>query len=230
QQEPLWGEMADVVVDRAADPRSAVLALAQLRSPSVATERALPLAAGAVAGSTFPDAELAAASEVLARGDGASPVWSWIAVTAAAPDVWDDPTIDATVVAFCNHDLDTALLDVARAAVERLGRASGWEPLDHARWIVRIALAPHGPDNTPLIVGLLEGIRARPDAVAFMAGVIRPMLDLAPDHPGQLLLVEQLSEAGWTGQPLYEVVEAVGRMNIPLSVRRTLLALAEPQT
>ena len=60
-------------------------------------ERALPLALAAVASADFPDAELAAAAEVLAHGEGASPIWAWLAVTAAAPDVWDDATIDATV-------------------------------------------------------------------------------------------------------------------------------------
>lgn len=228
KREPLWGEMADVLVQRAEDPRNAVLSLAQLRAPSVATERALPLALEAVTNATFPDAELAAAAEVLARGAGASPIWAWLAVTAAAPDVWDDATIDATVVEFCSQELDQATLAVALSAVERLGRAGGWEPLDHARWVVRLALAPEGGGNAPLIVALLEGIRARPDGVTFMAGVLRPMFDLAPDHPGSQLLIEELPEAGWTGGTLGEVIDAVGRMNIPLSVRRTLLALAEP--
>lgn len=228
KREPLWTEMADVLVERAHDPRGAVLALAQLRAPAVATERALPLALAAVVDARFPDAELAAAAEILARAAGASPIWAWLAVTAAAPDVWDDATIDATVVAFCSQELDQPTLTVALSAVERLGRASGWEPLDHARWLVRMALAPEGGGNAPLIVALLEGIRSRDDSIDFMAGLLRPMLDLPPDHPASQLLIEELPEAGWQGRELGAVIDAVGRMNIPLSVRRTLLALAEP--
>jgi hypothetical protein len=60
-----------------------------------------------------------------------------------------------------------------------------------------------------------------------MAGLMAPMLDLSPDHPGPRMLVEALEEAGWQGALLHQVIETVGRMNIPLSVRRTLLALAQ---
>jgi hypothetical protein len=227
---------AEVVIEDEG-PRKAVLALGQLVAgdPPVgdrASTAALQLAAEAVESAVFPDAELAGAAEALAGMRGASPIWSLLAVTAAAPDVWDDPTIDATVVQFCDQPLDEQLLDVALNAMRRLGAGMGWEPLDHARWIVRLALAPSGDGNGPLVGALLQGVQSRTDATPFMAGVLRELFLLAPDHPAIHLAIAVMPEAGWQGPRLQSVIEAVETINIPLSVRRTLQALAkaaEPQ-
>jgi hypothetical protein len=231
---------AEVVIEDEG-PRKAVLALGQLVTESTsstgstgdkASSAALQLAAEAVESAVFPDAELAGAAEALAGMRGASPIWSLLAVTAAAPDVWDDATIDATVVQFCDQPLDEELLDVALCAMRRLGAGTGWEPLDHARWIVRLALAPSGDDNAPLVGALLQGIQSRNDALEFMAGVLRELFLLAPDHPAIHLAISVMSEAGWQGPRLKSVIETVQTINIPLSVRRTLMAMAsapEPQ-
>lgn len=209
----------------ASKSREAVLSLAEngnLLSPG----RATGLAARALMDISFPDPALASAAEILAQNADGSPIWPLIAVTAAEPDTYDDATIDATVVAFCEQELDESVFNVALSVMEHLGRAAGWEPLDHARWVVRLAMSPSGPGNAPLVVALLRGIRQRSDAIQFMSDLLTPMLDLAPDHPGPLLLVEGLEDSGWQGEALQQVIERVGQMNIPLSVRRTLVALA----
>jgi hypothetical protein len=209
------------------DPAPARAAVLELVEPGVTAEHAADRAARALVDAEFPDAALAGAAESLAGDPAGSPIWALLAVTAADPDTYDDATIDATVVAFCSRELDERVFEVSMVAMERLGRGAGWEPLDHARWVVRLALAPSGEANSPLIVSLLDGIRARPDAVPFMTGVLSPMLELPPDHPGLGMLIDGLEPAGWQGHLLHDVIEAVGRMNIPLSVRRTLVALAE---
>jgi hypothetical protein len=222
----VWARVADVLADGAEDPRNALLSLAQV-PVDPANDKALALLQDALGTATFPDPALATAAEMLAHTPSASPIWGWIAVTAATPDTWDDETVDATVVEFCAGQPAAAVLAAAKLAMERLGAAAEWEPLDHARWVVRLALAPPGMANVPLIQALLRGIRARPDAVAFMTGLLRPMLDLPPDHDASIALLEEMPDSGWKGPLLLDVIESVGRINIPLSMRRTLVAMAE---
>jgi hypothetical protein len=198
-----------------------------MADPPTDSARALDLLGEALGASDFPDVVLASAAESMARADRADPVWGWVAVTAAPPSHWDDETIDATVVAFCANALPAATAALASVAMKRLGQASEWEPLDHARWIVRLALAPAGEANEPLLVALLQGIRARPDATSFMADLVRLLFELPPDHEAPQLLLEELEPAGWCGPPLRDVIAAVGPSNIPLSLRRTLVAMAE---
>ncbi|MEQ1570084.1 MAG: hypothetical protein ABMA64_30905 [Myxococcota bacterium] len=189
--------------------------------------RASELLASALATAALPDAELSEAAEALASCDGAAPLWGLVAVSAAPPDAFDDDTIDATVVEFCAGRLDSDTIAVASAAFRALGAGRDWEPLDHARWLVRLALAPPGIGNVPLVTALLGGIRQRADGVRFLSGVVAALVELPPDHEASVLLLQQLQAAGWDGASLGRVIETVGPINIPLSFRRTLVAMAE---
>jgi hypothetical protein len=69
-----------------------------------------------------------------------------------------------------------------------------WEPLDHARWIVRLAMAPDAGTgfNDALEVALIEGIAARQGSQPHMAAIHEAMLGLAPDHPARARFVDGL--------------------------------------
>lgn len=203
--------VADVLVERAPDARASLLALAELPAPA----RAVGLAEAAVRAGAFPDADLVAASEAMARAAGASPVWAWLAVAAAPPDLWDEATVDATVVEFGEApDVDGPAQALALAAAERLGSAHGWEPLDHARWVVRFALAP-GTLQPGLLAGLLAGIRAREDGPLFLAAVLDPLLELGPEHDAVRGIVAALPRAGWTGDVLRSALAALEPDRVP---------------
>lgn len=210
--------------------------LAPLRASEVPSQdlvadgdQGVALARAAVAESEFPAPLVAAAAEEVAARAGSPPIWGLVAAVASPPDAWDDVTIDATVVAYCNLHPTAESAALARECMVRLGRAREWEPLDLARWIVRVALAPRASNNRTLVTAILQGIRNRPDASAFLAGVLRSMFELPPEHEAVRALVEALAAAGWAGRPLGAVIEQLGLLNIPLSFRRTLVSIAEVQ-
>src|SRR5690606_33650149 len=91
-------------------------------------------------------------------------IWAWIALTATVPDFFDDATVDATVVAFCEDPPVGPMREVALLAAQALGRADRWEPIDHARWIVRLSLAPDDGAgfHLALATALAQGLAARP--------------------------------------------------------------------
>ncbi len=189
-------------------------------------DRMLAILEDALLGSTFPDASIAKVAETMAGQRNTNRVWGWVALAAGAPDTWDDETIDATVVAFCNDPpSDPRGARIAGEAARRLGAARRWEPLDHARWLVRLSLAPPGPLNKPLAGAILEGISQRTDGAPFLAEMFLALLELPPDHPATNWLLELLIPSGWRGERLGRVLKAVPLDAVPRQLRDAWEAL-----
>ena len=144
---------------------------------------------------TYPDAAVARAALALGRIEYASPLWPWVVVTASPPGAHPDATIDDAVVTFCASPPTTELeLDGALASARALGRADLWEPLDIARWIVRISLASDDPAKlTPrLALALMQGIDDRPDTVPQLIAITQPLLELPAEHPALVAFLSYL--------------------------------------
>ncbi len=198
--DPLWTHVADVAMNQAGvGARARLLALNLLVHLRPTLEpRARTLLGEALDEATLPDEPLAAAAESFATVEGASPAWAWVAVTAATPGAFDDATIDATVVDFANAEVGPATVGLAAASVRGLGSAQGWEPLELARWIVRLALAPlHPARATALALALTNGIAERPDGLAVLADICLALFDLPDDHPVLVLFLDELLPSAW---------------------------------
>ncbi|MEM6929506.1 MAG: hypothetical protein AAF602_21380, partial [Myxococcota bacterium] len=212
------------VAERGESARDRLLHLSQ--SGRGAEDRMLAVLEDALLESTFPDAGIAKVAETMAGQRNTNRVWGWVALAAGAPDTWDDETIDATVVAFCNAPpSDARGTRIAGEAARRLGAARRWEPLDHARWLVRLSLAPPGPLNKPLAGAILEGISQRTDGAPFLAEMFLALLELPPDHPATNWLLELLIPSGWRGERLGRVLKAVPRDAVPRQLRDAWEAL-----
>ncbi len=189
-------------------------------------QRLLSIAEAALAQSRFPDREVASLAESLAGQSDTNRVWGWLALAAGAPGTWGDDVVDATVYAFCfEPPSDTAGRQIAVQAARSLGEARRWEPVDHARWLVRLALAPPGPLNKKLAQALLEGIGRRTDGTPFLADMFVAILELPPDHQATSWMLELLIPSGWRGDRLRRVLRAVPRERVPHQLRDAWSAL-----
>ena len=152
----------------------------------------------------FPDAEVAEVASALAS-TGRSPLWMWLAVAASAPDQYDVETIDATVHAFCGAPpRNPAEREMALICARRLGGALPWEPLDHARWIVRLTLAPDGDAsgfNRTLALAMLKAILKRTDGLDRIVAMAHAILELPPDHEALHAFIEDLLPRLWRQGP-----------------------------
>ena len=147
----------------------------------------------------FPDADLASAAAAAAELPNASSVWMWTAITSAEPAQFDDATVDATVVAFCE---DPPVGRTARRGATlcalNLGKATRWEPLDHARWLVRMTLAPQGAGIArELAREIMRGMSSRPDGPAWVAAIVNAMVGLPRDHAALAAFHEYVLQTAW---------------------------------
>lgn len=217
--DPVWGQAEELLAaEYGDDPRNRFVALHALSPGLVALEpRAQALIGPAIAATRYPDYELAEVACALVEVPGASSLWGWIALTANVPDRFDDGTVDATTVAFCADPPDLPLQEVALASARALGLAERWEVIDHARWIVRLCLAPDDGTRFHLALAqaLVQGICLRQDAVARMAEITNMLLDLEPDHPALDGFICLLLPHAWLGGLPRLYVEAVARDRLP---------------
>jgi len=216
-EDPVWLDAEAVLAKRT--PASQRFAnLASLSSGAVALEPlARALIVDALAEARFPDPAMAETSLLLSEVPGSASIWPWVAVAAAAPGRFADEVVDGTVVALCEHPpSNSAEKGVCVRVAERLGGAASWEPLDHARWVVRLALAPDGDQtgfSETLIEGLVSGLIARFDAGPHVGRLVVEMMQLPPDHPALVGLLLRWLPAAWSGRipaSFIEVVECAG--------------------
>lgn len=218
-EDPLWIE-AEGAAGEALSARERFANLRLFSSGRVALE---PLARGLIDGALretrFPDASVGEAARAFAEVPGSAPIWGLVAVTAASPGRWPDEVVDATVVALCETPPTNGVeRQVCLHAAEALGAAAEWEPLDHARWIVRFALAPDG-DATgfaeTLVTSLVVGLTSRFDAGPHLARVVIEMLELPSDHPALTGLLGDWLPDAWQGRVPVTFVEAVQARGVP---------------
>ena len=167
----------------------------------------------------FPHTVLAEISARYAEIDDTL-LWAWIGVSAAHPGDHPDGIIDGTVVALCDTPPPSSADRITcHRAARQLGAANEWTPLDHARWIVRLALAPQESGLAEeLLADLLVGLVNRFDAAPHLAGVVRELMQLGPDHPALSgLLLRWLPDA-WRARMPAAFVEAVRVRGIPADV------------
>ena len=184
------------------DEHARFVAMANL-SPGLPALEAIALGVvyGALSPARFPDFELSEVARMFISVPNGSALWPWITITASRPGNFDDATIDATVVEFCQSPPGlVAEQELAADCARYLGVGSEWEPLDHARWLVRLAMAPDAGINfnDTLEVALIEGIAARPDTKAHMSAVQEAMLGLSNDHPALGRFLNELMPAWQT--------------------------------
>jgi hypothetical protein len=150
-----------------------------------------------------------------------SPLWSLVAVTSAPVDRFDDETLDAAVVDFCATTfLPDEVKEVALACAEQLGAAEGFDALDHARWLVRISLAPDGSRITPeLTLSMVRGVAGRTDGLQRMEAIALALLELPPEHPALLAFVHFLLPRAWDDGVPDRFVETVPIEAVPHTLR-----------
>lgn len=151
----------------------------------------------------FPADELVQVARLMLTASEPSTLWSLLAVMASPVDRWDDDTIDAAVVDFCKANThDPIVREAALACAEQLGAADGFDALDHARWLVRISLAPDGTGITPdLALSVVRGMLGRADGLDRMLAVSRELLALPSEHPALLAFVHYLLPKAWDEGP-----------------------------
>lgn len=150
---------------------------------------ALPVLIHAMPALRFPNADLSAVAAAFAQtASQASPLWMWVALAGAEPDGWPEDTIDATIVDFLEAPpYEKEEREAAITITEKLGAATGWEPLDHARWIVRLTTAVPGRDPTSMgwqmAAALARSLGRRRDAIDRITLITSAFLELPVDHP-----------------------------------------------
>lgn len=226
--DPIWVEFeAAAAVDRNALER-----IHRMRTMSEGKLALVPVARGllpdALEVASFPDMALARVASSFLGVPGASVVWAWLAVAAAPPAAYPDDMIDGTIVDLCNDPPRDQERQLCALIAERLALAEQWTPLDHARWIVRFALAPDGDFtgfNDRMASLLLAAMAQRPDASEHLAELVGHMLELDPKHPAlQALFFRWLPEV-WT-QPPSEFLVRVQRRGVPPQLQPAWGALA----
>ncbi len=199
---------------RSPAPRERFVALAAYlpEAAEAFEDRAREILGTLLATVAFPDPEVAEIASLLAEV-GRSPLWMWLAVAASVPDQYDAPTIDATVHAFCGTPPRRPdEREMALVCARRLGAGRGWEPLDHARWIVRLTLAPDGDAsgyNRTLALAMLKAILKRPDGLDRIVLMAHAILDLPPDHEALHLFIEDLLPRLWRNGPPEDFLDRV---------------------
>ncbi len=169
----------------------------------------------------FPSHELSEVARLLLTARQPSPLWSLVAVTTAPVDYFDDEVIDAAVVDFCALEaMSDEVREAALLCVEQLGAAEGFEPLDHARWMVRISLAPDGTRITPeLTLALLRGVLSRADGMEYLEFITRELLELPPEHPALLAFVHFLLPRAWDDGVPKRFRDTIPLDAVPLALR-----------
>jgi hypothetical protein len=164
----------------------------------------------------FPAPELIDVARMLLGTHDPSPLWALVAVMAAPVDHWEDTEIDAAVVDFCAATHDTDVREAAFACAEQLGSAEGFEPLDLARWLVRISLAPDASRITPeLALALVRGMLAHPDGAGRLVAVTLALLELPAEHPALLAFVHFLLPQAWDERPPASYRRAIPLDEVP---------------
>ena len=173
----------------------------------------------------FPDRELAMVAAALAGIETASPVWMWTAATAAVPGQFDDGTTDATVIAFCHEPVSgMAEQRAAELCAERLGESPSWDPVDQARWVVRLATVPQEPPQARLLGRhLMMGAAMRRDGPTRVAAITNAMLGLPPDHMALTQYLEGLLPAAWPNGAPQTCVEAIRLGAVDQQLRQQVL-------
>jgi hypothetical protein len=167
----------------------------------------------------FPDPTFAETARLLIDVPGSAPIWPWLAVVAARPDRFEDDVVDGTVVSLCERPPANGVeRQLCARAAERLGAAGEWAALDHARWVVRLVLAPDG-DQTgfrdTLIDGLVAGLVSRFDAAVHIAGIARELLALPPEHPAVQRFFHTALPNAWRGRVPIAFLDAVEAAGVP---------------
>ncbi|MBW1880623.1 MAG: hypothetical protein JRJ84_19885, partial [Deltaproteobacteria bacterium] len=186
-------------------------------------EQALGLFTELITTTSFPDAQVAEVASAFAEAPQPSLVWMWAAVAASEPDQFDEATIDATVHAYCAappRKLEERQLGLAIG--RRLGFASTWEPMDHARWLVRLILAPDGDAtryNQELALSMLRSLLKRADGMDRMITMSKAIFELPPDHEALRYFIEDLLPQLWKGGPPEEFVRELEPHKQPTEIR-----------
>lgn len=172
----------------------------------------------------FPDRWLAETAAAFAELPDAHPLWMWIAAASAHPTQFDEEVIDATVVHFFESPPTAkADRDVAAVCADGLGLAAEHTPLEHARWVVRLLLAPDdGTDfGVRCATRLAQALATRPDAVPRLLEITTGLLDeLEEDHPARLLWVDLLLPQAWRGGAPPAFTSALGGKLPPNALMR----------
>lgn len=230
--DPIWAEAeAELARERKAAPSARLLDLERwLPDGAAALDRvAVGLLDASLAQVTFPSLDLARVAEQLAAPPDNSPLWMWVTITAAPPGALADDTIDGTVMEFCaSPPREATERALARRCAEHLARAADWQPLEHARWLVRLALAPDG-DGTGFNLDLAALItrtiaRERDDAVPRMAAIAQAVLELEAEHPATLAFVAHLLPDAFGRAPPRAFTDAIDWSEVPMRTRELFRA------
>lgn len=209
------------------EPGAALRLAGELPGADVLEPIARSLLVDALAEARFPDAQLAAASIRFASLCD-DLLWAWVGVACAAPGAHPDDVIDGTVVALCEDPPEVDERPICRAVARQLGGGGTWTALDHARWIVRLALAPQESGLAEeLLEALLEGLVQRFDAAPHLAGVVGEMVQLGGDHPALIGLLRRWLPRAWHARMPAAFVEAVRVRGIPADVEPLWSALVD---
>jgi hypothetical protein len=216
--DPRWVEVHQAL-SAGEDPVTALRLAGDLPAAAALEPVARDLLLPALGELRFPDAHLAQTAARFAQLDG-SPLWGWVGVASAPPGAHPDEVIDGTIVELCEHPPSPTHRMTCRAVGRQLGAAASWTSLDHARWLVRLALAPQESGLAEeLLEAMLEGLVGRFDAAPHMAGLVGEMMQLGPRHPALVGLLRRWLPQAWRARMPAAFVEAVRVRGVPPDVQ-----------
>ncbi len=176
-----------------------------------------------LATASFPDPEVANTAGLFAEAPEPSPLWMWVAVAASGPEQFTEETIDATVHAYCAAPPRVALeRQLSVAVARRLGRADAWSAIDHARWLVRLILAPDGDQsghNRGLGLAMLQSMLKRADGLDRVIAIAKAIFELPPDHEALRFFIGDVLSRLWRDGPPDAFMRALQVHKQPTEVR-----------
>jgi hypothetical protein len=222
--DPVWVELEQAAASTyGTAPRDRFVNLTRLAQGLPALEPvARQIVGPAMESTTFPDRGIHNTALALIDVQDRSPIWPFVAISAGDPGTYEDEVVDATVVAFFEHaPASEPEVVAARICAHALGRAAAWEPLDHARWLVRLILAPDPSAtglNEQLAYTLIHALGTRPDAIDRLADITHAFFELPRDHLALRVFAERLLPNAWNGPVPYEFFHAIDHTRLPREV------------
>ncbi|MCO4746379.1 MAG: hypothetical protein KC912_16400 [Proteobacteria bacterium] len=207
----IWGvALNERAITRASNERERLLLIDELLpdGDEALEPEARELFAQAMPAITFPDEGLAKLAARLAEVHTATPLWMWVAVTGATPNLFPDDTVEATIMAFCQAPPHIELeREAALRCTAGLAHANGWSPFEHARWLVRLIMAPNdGREfNLEQAERFIFALTQRGDGPERVAEITNAFVDMPPEHPALLVFLHRLLPGLFGGKapPIY---------------------------
>lgn len=171
---------------------------------------------------TWPDREIAALAARLAEVHTATPLWMWVAITGATPGQFPDETVDATLNAFMGSPPHIELeREASLRCTAGLAEANGWSPFEHARWLVRLIMAPNDGREFNLAHAerFMMALTSRGDGPERVAEITNAFVEMPSEHPALLVFLHRMLPGLFGGQAPEIYISRVNQRKMDRRIR-----------